>query len=54
MPSPPPRLGPTLLLAVAWVALYLLYLAVSPEPPGTTAKVTVTSTTVTVPGRADS
>ena len=33
MPSPPPRLAPTIVLAVLWVALYLFYLAVKPEPP---------------------
>ncbi len=33
MPSPPPRLAPTVALAILWVALYLLYLTVKPEPP---------------------
>ena len=32
MSSPPPRLAPTVALAVLWVALYLLYLSVKPAP----------------------
>ena len=41
-----PRLGPTLALAAAWVAIYLLYLAVRPEPPGPAKdKASVTTTT---------
>ena len=33
MPGPPPRLVPTIVLAALWVALYLLYLSVKPDPP---------------------
>ena len=35
MPSPPPRLAPTVALAVLWLALYLLYLSVKPQPVAT-------------------
>lgn len=51
MPSPPPRLVPTVVLAALWLALYLLYLSVKPEPPvpsGRDGQVT-TTTAVTSP-----
>jgi hypothetical protein len=38
MPSPPPRLAPTVALAVLWVALYLLYLSVKPQAPASSER----------------
>lgn len=49
MPSPPPRLVPTVVLAAAWVALYLLYLAVKPDPPAPSNGRTTTTTSATSP-----
>jgi hypothetical protein len=53
MPSKPPRFLPTLALAVLWVALYFLWVAVRPTAePATTTQTrgrTATSTTTTVP-----
>ena len=46
MASPPPRLAPTLALAVAWLALYLVYLAVKPDPPASPETATTTTTEV--------
>lgn len=41
-----PRLTPTLALVAAWLAIYLLYLGVRPDPPkGTKAGTAVTTTT---------
>jgi len=45
MPAPPPRLVPTLALAVLWVALYLLWLAVKPSEPAPPDRTTATTTT---------
>ena len=50
--KPPPRLLPTLALALLWVALYSLWLAVRPVETTTTSTVrnnggTVSSTTTT-------
>jgi hypothetical protein len=50
MSSPPPRLVPTVVLAALWVALYLLYLSVKPEPPAGRDGQTTTTTSVTGPG----
>ena len=49
MPGTPPRLAPTLALAVTWLAVYLLWLAVKPdgEVKTTTKPGTVVSTTAT-------
>jgi hypothetical protein len=55
MPAPPPRLVPTVVLAALWVALYLLYLSVKPEPPvsdGRDGRAT-TTTSVTSPAEGD-
>jgi hypothetical protein len=52
MPSKPPRFLPTLALAVLWVALYSLWIAVRPTETTTTTKNpgwTASSTTTTVP-----
>jgi hypothetical protein len=53
MPPKPPRFLPTLALAVLWVALYFIWVAVRPtEPttttqtPGRTASSSTTTTTV--------
>ena len=48
MPSPPPRLGPTVALALAWVALYLIFLAVKPDPPEDPSRPATTTTTTQV------
>jgi hypothetical protein len=55
MPSPPPRLIPTVLLAALWVALYLLYLSVKPDPPAPAGRdgQATTTTSVTKPGRGE-
>ncbi|MGH9003534.1 MAG: hypothetical protein ACRDYV_10430 [Acidimicrobiia bacterium] len=56
MPSPPPRLAPTVALAALWVALYLLYLSVKPDAPATPSGRdgrTTTTTSVTAPGGDD-
>ena len=45
MTTRPPRLAPTLALAVVWVMLYLLYLAWKPEPPAPPQRSPVTTTT---------
>ena len=47
MPSKPPRFLPTLALAVLWVALYSLWIAVRPTE-------TTTTTTTQNPGRSAS
>jgi hypothetical protein len=52
MPSKPPRFLPTLALAVLWVALYFVWVAVRPSAEPTTATQTrgrtaATSTTTT-------
>jgi hypothetical protein len=55
MPSKPPRFLPTLALAVLWIALYLVWVAVRPTAEPTTATQTrgrtaaTSSTTTTVP-----
>ena len=53
MPSKPPRFLPTLALAVLWVALYSLWIAVRPTETTTTRTQnpgrTASSTTTTVP-----
>jgi hypothetical protein len=52
MPSKPPRFLPTLALAVLWLALYFVWVAVRPTGPTTTTKTqgrTASSTTTTVP-----
>lgn len=54
MPSQPPRFLPTVALAVVWVLLYFVWVAVRPEPPATTVRpggrvVTTTTTTTTTP-----
>ncbi|HEX6381271.1 MAG TPA: hypothetical protein VF180_08510 [Acidimicrobiia bacterium] len=54
MPAKPPRFLPTLALAVLWVALYSLWIAVRPTEtttattrnPGRTASSSTTTTTV--------
>ena len=47
MPPKPPRLLPTLGLAVLWLLLYFLWLAVRPEPVATTRPATGRATTTT-------
>ena len=51
MPSTPPRFLPTVALAVVWVALYFVWIAVRPTTEATTATQTkgrtATSTTST-------
>ncbi|MGH8973843.1 MAG: hypothetical protein ACRD0C_11655 [Acidimicrobiia bacterium] len=50
MPTPPPRLAPTVALAVLWVALYLLYLSVKPEAPASPerdGRATTTTSSIT-------
>ena len=55
MPAKPPRFLPTLALAVLWVALYFVWLAVRPTTEATTATqtrgrtATSSTTTTTVP-----
>lgn len=55
MPSKPPRFLPTLALAVLWLALYFVWVAVRPTAEPTTATQTkgrtaeTSSTTTTVP-----
>jgi len=55
MPSQPPRFVPTVALAVLWVLLYFVWVAVRPEPPTTPVTPTrpaggsVTTTTTTPP-----
>ncbi|HEY0480075.1 MAG TPA: hypothetical protein VGD37_21290 [Kofleriaceae bacterium] len=56
MPQQPPRFLPTAALAVLWVVLYLVWVAVRPTPPATTTSTTrpagrsaATTTTTTVP-----
>jgi hypothetical protein len=55
MPAPPPRLVPTVVLAALWVALYLLYLSVKPEPPAAPERDgrATTTTSVTNPAEGD-
>ncbi len=48
MPRPPPRLAPTVALAALWLALYLLYLTVKPEPPATPERDGRATTTTSV------
>ena len=48
MPSPPPRLAPTVALAVLWLALYLLYLSVKPEAPASPERDGATTTTTSL------
>ncbi|MDQ3945013.1 MAG: hypothetical protein M3357_07680 [Actinomycetota bacterium] len=53
MPNPPPRLLPTVALAALWLALYLLYLSVKPDPPAQPERdqtATTTTTSVTSGG----
>ena len=38
MAGTPPRLAPTMALALAWAAVYVLWLAVRPDEARTTAK----------------
>jgi hypothetical protein len=45
MASPPPRMGPTLVLAALWLALYLLWLGLRPQPPAPVEEPAVTTTT---------
>ena len=50
MPSKPPRFLPTVALAVLWVALYFVWVAVRPTEPTTATQIpgrTATSTTTT-------
>ncbi|HYH49738.1 MAG TPA: hypothetical protein VEG38_09335 [Acidimicrobiia bacterium] len=52
MASKPPRFLPTLALAVLWVALYVVWIAVRPTTEATTATQTrgrTATTTTTVP-----
>jgi len=54
MPNQPPRFLPTLALAVLWLVLYFVWLAVRPEPhPATptrqTGRTATTTTTTTTP-----
>ena len=55
MPSKPPRFLPTVAMAVLWVALYFVWVAVRPTAPTATTQTrgrttaTQTSTTTTVP-----
>ena len=45
MAATTPRLTPTLALAAAWVAIYLVYLAVRPDPQAKPKAVVTTTTT---------
>ena len=45
MPSKPPRFAPTLALAVLWLALYFVWVAVRPEPTTATQTKGRTATT---------
>jgi hypothetical protein len=50
MPSKPPRFLPTVALAVLWLALYFVWVAVRPTEPTTAVQTpgrTATSTTTT-------
>lgn len=52
MPSKPPRFLPTLGLAVVWLLLYFLWVAVRPDPVATTRPTSgraATTTTTTAP-----
>ena len=53
MPSQPPRFLPTVALAVLWVVLYLVWVAVRPTPPvaptSRPAGRSATTTTTTAP-----
>jgi hypothetical protein len=54
MPSKPPRLLPTLALAVLWLALYFVWVAVRPTEPTTATQTkgrtaATSSTTTTTP-----
>ena len=53
MQPKPPRFLPTLALAVLWLALYFLWVAVRPTPPATptrpTGRSASTTTTTTAP-----
>jgi hypothetical protein len=53
MPSKPPRFLPTVALVVVWLLLYLVWVAVRPEAPATTARpggrLAPTTTTTTPP-----
>jgi hypothetical protein len=53
MPSSPPRLAPTVALAVLWVALYLLYLSVKPEPPASPERDGRATTTTSLATRGE-
>ena len=56
MPSKPPRLAPTLALAVLWVALYFVWVAVRPTEPttATQTKGRTATTSTTTPSTAPS
>jgi hypothetical protein len=45
MASTTPRLTPTLALTAAWVVIYMLYLAVRPDPQSKPKAVVTTTTT---------
>jgi hypothetical protein len=47
MVSKPPRFLPTVALALLWVALYFLWLAVRPDPAATTRPTPLSTTTTT-------
>jgi len=57
MPRQPPRFLPTVALAVLWLVLYFVWVAVRPAPPGATTTSTTrqsgrsapTTTTTTAP-----
>ena len=50
MPSKPPRFVPTVALAVLWVLLYFVWVAVRPDPPtARPARGSVTTTTTAPP-----
>ena len=54
MPSQPPRFLPTVALAVLWLVLYFVWIAVRPEPVTTTptrpsGRSATTTTTTTAP-----
>jgi len=55
MPSKPPRFLPTVALAVLWLVLYFVWVAVRPQPPATTISrpagrsAPTTTTTTTAP-----